>query len=336
MGIHAPTVRPAPAGEAGSIGANGARGEQSAQGVELRRQAPLPPGTVGCPVVIQVEHVTKYYGKRLVLDDLSFVVHKGEAVALWGPNGAGKTTVLRCLLGRTSYTGEIRIDGLSPLRDGARVRSRIGYVPQQLPSLDLEVGALIELVAALRGEPVQRSWERLASFGLGHTGAMPIRSLSGGMQQKLALALALVGDPPILFLDEPTANLDATSREELLRHLQALRDGGRTIVFTSHREEDVWRLASRVIRLEYGRQQEQRVLMPSAPAERRLALSLELEDGAAVAASHLLQAHGFTVYRHDRLLRVLVEPDRKAEPFLLLGQVGIRVVDFALEEADAW
>jgi nitrous oxidase accessory protein len=336
MGIHAPTLHPAPTGEAGSTGANGTRGETSAQGIELCKQAPLTPGAVGCPVVIQVEHLTKYYGKRLVLDDLSFVVHKGEAVALCGPNGAGKTTVLRCLLGRTSYTGEIRIDGLSPIRDGARVRSRIGYVPQQLPVLDLAVGDLLELIAALRGEPVERSWERLADFNLRHAGAMPIRSLSGGMQQRLALVLALVGDPPILFLDEPTANLDATSREELLRHLQALRDGGRTIVFTSHRHEDVWRLATRVIRLEYGRQQEQRVLVPSAPAGRRLALSLELEDGAAVAASHLLQAHGFTVYRHDRLLRVLVEADRKAEPFLLLGQVGIRVVDFSLEETDAW
>ncbi len=336
MGIPAPTLRPAPTGETGSPGANGTRGKQSAPGVELRREALLTPGAVGQPAVIEVEHLTKYYGKRLVLDDLSFVVHKGEAVALWGPNGAGKTTVLRCLLGRTSYTGEIHIDGLSPNRDGARVRSRIGYVPQQLPVLDLEVGDVLELVAALRGEPVERSWERLASFDLDHTASMPIRSLSGGMQQRLALVLALVGDPPILFLDEPTANLDATSREELLRHLQALRDGGRTIVFTSHRHEDVWRLATRVIRLEYGRQAEPRVLTPAVSAERRLALSLKLEDGAAVAASHLLQAHGFTVYRHDCLLRVLVEPDHKAEPFLLLGQVGIRVIDFSLEEANAW
>jgi nitrous oxidase accessory protein len=297
------------------------------------QQASPRPARSDDPLVIQVEHVTKSYGTRLVLDDLSFAVRQGEAVALCGPNGAGKTTVLRCMLGRTRYEGEIRIEGLSPRRDGARVRRRIGYVPQQLPVLDLGVGELLELVATLRGEPVERSWERLIAFGLGHTSEIPIRSLSGGMQQKLALALALVADPPILLLDEPTANLDKASRNELLHYLESLRDQGRTIVFTSHRDEEVWRLATRVIRLEHGRQQER--FVPAARAHMPVALSLELEDSAVIAASHLLLAHGFSVHRHDHILRVLVEPERKAEPFFLLGQVGIRVVHFWLEETDA-
>ena len=301
--------------------------------VGFDQQAALHPTDADAAFVIQVEHVTMSYGTRRVLDDLSFTVRRGEAVALWGPNGVGKTTILRCILGRVRYQGEIRIEGRSPLRDGARVRSRIGYVPQQLPVLDLNVGELLELVATLRGEPVEQSWERVSSFGLAHTGEMPIRSLSGGLQQKLALALALVGDPPILLLDEPTANLDTASRKELLHHLEALRDQGRTILFTSHRDEEVWRLATRVIRLEHGRQQEPPV--PTALARTRVALALQLEDSAVIAASHLLQAHGMTAYRHNRMLRVLVEPDRKAEPFFLLGQAGIRVVDFWLEETDA-
>lgn len=330
-------LQPALAGEQSARACGRIGGEPGVQLVPTLELRAAGNGlTPAARVVIAVERLTKRYGPRLVLDDLSFVVREGEAVALCGPNGAGKTTVLRCLLGRTVYSGDIRIDGLSPLRDGAQVRSRIGYVPQQLPVLDLEVSELIEFVAALHGEPVERARERLHAFGLGRAGEMPIRALSGGMQQKLALALALVGDPPILFLDEPTANLDVESREELLRHLQALRDEGRTIVFTSHREEDVWRLATRVVRLEHGRQHEQHELPPARHTGPRLTLSLELEAPASAAAAHLLTAHGFTVYRSDRLLRVLVEPERKAEPFLLLGQVGIKVIDFSLEAADAW
>lgn len=293
--------------------------------------------TVTDAAVVQVHGLTKRFGDRLVLDNVSFSVRPGEAVALWGPNGAGKTTILRCLLGRTAYTGTVTVFGHSPLQDGPAVRAQIGYVPQQLPLLDLTVGELLTTVARLRGEPLERAWERLGVFGLQHTWHQPVRTLSGGMQQRLALALATIGDPPLLLLDEPTANLDATAREELLAALRQLREAGRTIIFASHRPDDVWRLATRVLRLEAGRVvAESRAAALPVRHDTHQSLILELDADALQPATHLLTAHGFTVSREDQRLRVLVPPQRKAEPFFLLARLGIQVRDFQLEVTDGW
>jgi len=286
--------------------------------------------------VIAVRDLTKRFGERVVLDRVAFSVFPGEAVALWGPNGAGKTTILRCLLGRTSYSGTVQVFGRSPLRDGPAVRAQIGYVPQQLPLLDLTVGELVTTVARLRGEALEQAWERLGTLGLQASWQQPVRTLSGGMQQRLALALATIGDPPLLLLDEPTANLDADAREELLTALERLRGEGRTIVFASHRPDDIWRLATRVLRVEAGRV----LAEPAAPrppsAAAHQLLVLELAPDALQPATHLLSAHGFVVYRSGQHLRVVVPAQRKGEPFYLLARVGIRVRDFRLEAPDAW
>lgn len=300
--------------------------ERHARRVGARRG----PEPAGGPVIIQVDGLTKAYGDRLVLQDISFAVRAGEAVALWGPNGAGKTTILRCLLGLTGYEGEIRVGGYSPCRDGARLRRLTGYVPQQVPALDMPVRELVRVVAALRGEPAGYALGRLAVFGLDQAADLPVRALSGGMQQKLILALALIGDPPVLLLDEPTANLDPESRADLLGHLKALREQGRTIIFTSHREDEVRELASRVIRLEGGRKVGELTLPPVPSA--RVTVRLFLDEGTAGRAAGLLEAHGFEVYRNGRSLRVTVDAGRKAEPLLVLGRAGVRVRDFALED----
>lgn len=288
------------------------------------------PAPAGGPVIIQVDGLTKAYDGRTVLQDVSFTVRAGEAVALWGPNGAGKTTLLRCLLGLTGYAGQIEVAGCSPRRHGARLRRLIGYVPQQVPALDMPVGELVEVVAALRGEPAGYARGRLAALGLDHVMNLPVKALSGGMQQKLVLALALTGNPPILLLDEPTANLDPESRADLLGHLKALREQGRTIVFTSHRGDEVRQLATRVVRLEGGRKVGELTLPPVSPA--RVTVCLFLDEGTAGTAAGLLEAHGFEVYRNGRSLRVTVDAGRKAEPLLVLGRAGVRVRDFALED----
>jgi len=157
------------------------------------------------------------------------------------------------------------------------------------------------------------------------------------MQQRLALALATIGDPPLLLLDEPTANLDATAREELLAALRQLREAGRTIIFASHRPDDVWRLATRVLRLKAGRVvAESRAAALPVRHDTHQSLILELDADALQPATHLLTAHGFTVSREDQRLRVLVPPQRKAEPFFPLARLGIQVRDFQLEVTDGW
>lgn len=324
-----------------SAGARGGGGTVSTTVLTMGGEVARPveersTGLAAAPVV-EVRSLTKRYADRLVLDDVHFAVQAGEAVALWGPNGAGKTTILRCLLGRTSFSGSVTVFGLSPLHDGPAVRARIGYVPQQLPLFDMPVGELVATVARLRGESLERAWERLEPFALQSAWNRGVRTLSGGMQQRLALALATIGDPPLLLLDEPTANLDAAARSELLSSLERLRDDGRTIIFASHRPDDVWRLATRVLRIENGR-----ILGETSPerfADRsgaQACVLLELDGDAIQPAMHLLSAHGFVTTRVGHWLRVVVPAERKGEPFALLGRIGVAVRDFRLETGDEW
>lgn len=203
--------------------------------------------------MIEVRHLVKQYGRFRAVDDLSFTVPAGEAVALWGENGAGKSTTLKCLLGLTRFAGEVRIDGLSVAADPRRVRQRIGYVPQELAYYDLTVARTADLFCALRKLGAERGREVLAQAGLsGHLGK-EVGVLSGGLRQRLALALALLSDPPVLLLDEPTANLDRRARRDLMRLLAGCKRAGKTIVFASHREEEVLELADRVLVLAGGR-----------------------------------------------------------------------------------
>ena len=281
--------------------------------------------------MIDLQHVTKRYGAKRAVDDVSFRIDAGESLALWGSNGAGKTTLLRCLLGATKSEGAIAIDGLSPDRQGREVRRRIGYVPQEMPKFDLKVGEMIQLIARLRGVDAKPGFDRLASFGLAETRSLPVESLSGGMKQKLALTLALLGDPPILMLDEPTANLDARSQLELISQLAELNRQGRTIVFTSHRWSEVRSLANRIVVLEAGKQ------LYSGPVDGytgmadTINLRLKVAERDLVSSMLLLDEHGFEPVRHGDAILVTIDAQRKAEPLMVLARSEVGVADFEVE-----
>ncbi len=279
--------------------------------------------------MIALHGVTKRYEERRAVDGVSLTVNAGEALALWGANGAGKTTLLRCLLGSTGYEGEIAIAGRSPLAEGTAVRRQIGYVPQEMPTFDLTVGELTGLIARLRGVASGEALGQLDRFGLGAHRAQAVASLSGGMKQKLALMLALLGDPPILLLDEPTANLDAQTQSDLLQRLLELKRQGRTLVFTSHRWREVRLLADRVVYLDQGRLAEGP--QPSSAPARELVLRVGLDLQALDPARDLLRRRGFTAHRNGRAVLVTVAADRKAEPLVLLVGSGYAINDFDLE-----
>ncbi len=284
--------------------------------------------------MISVKNLTKRFGHFKAVDDLSFEVAAGEAVALWGPNGAGKTTIIRSLLGLYAAQGEMRINGFEVKRQGKQARAAIGYVPQELAFYrDLSTADTLRFYARLKQAAVVRIDAALAEVGLTDHARKPVEALSGGMKQRLALAIALLADPPLLILDEPTSNLDAQARDDFLKLLLAQRERGKTLLFTSHRLEEVELLATRVLVLANGRLNQS----CGAPAElaSRLGMTLNLKlmvpEPRRAEAVRLLRRRGFTVNPNGIGVRVAVSPAAKLAPVQTLLAENIQIDNFELE-----
>ena len=279
--------------------------------------------------MITIEHLTKSYGRTEVVSDFSLTIPDGESIALWGPNGAGKTTVVRCLLGLVTYDGEIRVGGLDAAKYGKSVRSAMGYVPQELSFYDeMTVYDLLDYSAALRSLPPERVDEVLEMVDLTDHRDKKIRELSGGLKQRVGIASALVPDPPILLLDEPTSNLDARARDAAIELLQGLRDDGRTLVVTSHHVEEMAMLVDRVVAMEQGKITV--ICDPSDLAEQlglRAWLHLVLTNGSAAKALTVLEDRGFTAKLNSRGILVEVSSQGKGEAVGILQSAGIEIND---------
>ncbi|GMU54066.1 MAG: hypothetical protein AMXMBFR33_32120 [Candidatus Xenobia bacterium] len=289
-----------------------------------------PKGVPAMNAVLKLEKVTKKFGRLTAVDGVSLEVKPGQAVALWGANGAGKTTLMRCLLGLLSCEGKLLIGEFDAQRQGKKARALLGYVPQELSFHDdLSVAETLELYATLRG--VRDPGQALARVGLDHCPERKVGQLSGGMKQRLALALALLGDPPLLLLDEPTSNLDLQGRQELLHLLGELRSQGKTMLFTSHRLDEVLALADRVVVLERGK-----VTLSATPAEMvgqqgwQTVMKLRMPSESLEQALELLVRSGFAASRNGTGLWVEVPGDRKASPIQTLARAGIVVTDFEI------
>lgn len=214
--------------------------------------APPPSG-----LALEAAGLSKRFGAVLALDGVGLRVGVGEAVALFGPNGAGKTTLLRILgLGLRPGAGWIRVAGLDPQRDERAIRRRIGVISHQSFLYDdLTARENLQLFARLYAvpEPTRRSDELLARFELEHRAHDRVRELSRGLQQRLALARALVHDPAIVLLDEPFSGLDPHAAEVLRNTLHGLRGRGRTFLLVTHDLQQGLELAERWIVLARGR-----------------------------------------------------------------------------------
>ena len=205
-------------------------------------------------VAINAQAVTKRFGRVMAVDGVTLAIRPGEAAVLWGPNGAGKTTLLRCVLGVVPFTGTLTVCGHDVQRDGKAARRLMGYVPQEIRlSGHQTVADTATFIARLRRVSPAAVLAGLAQRGLDGLAAQRVQALSGGMKQRLALALALISDPPALLLDEPTSNLDVTTRRALLEELEQMKAQGKTLIICSHHAAEVWRIADRVIVLERGR-----------------------------------------------------------------------------------
>jgi ABC-2 type transport system ATP-binding protein len=202
-----------------------------------------------CPA-IRVQGVTRRFGDRLAVADLSFSIARGEIVALLGPNGAGKTTTLRMLAGLIAPTqGEIEVDGRPARGSWPELRSRIGLLtetPGLWERLDVEENLLVH--ARLHGlaRPAAAVAAALDRFGLAGRARAAAGTLSKGLKQKVALARAILHDPPIVLLDEPTAGLDPAMARTVREWVAVMRDEGRAVILSTHNLAEAERLADRV------------------------------------------------------------------------------------------
>jgi ABC-2 type transport system ATP-binding protein len=208
------------------------------------------------PLAIEVRGLTMSYGRRQVLRGVDFEVRHGEVFCLLGPNGAGKTTTVEILEGfRPRTGGDVRVLGVDPADQQARLRERIGIVLQECGfPRQARVAELIDIWRAYYPAPRPLA-ELLALVELTADRDCQVRRLSGGQRRRLDFALALAGDPDLVFLDEPTTGFDPESRRRCWAAIENLRSLGKTIVLTTHYLDEAERLADRVAILQDGRVQ---------------------------------------------------------------------------------
>ena len=203
--------------------------------------------------MIQAHRLSKQYGSFLAVDDLSFIIPEGQIVALLGPNGAGKTSTVEVLEGlRARDSGRVSVCGLDPQRDSQALKHEIGAALQSTALPDkLRVMEALRLFASFyrrRRNPE----ELLERFGLKEKRHAFYNQLSGGQKQRLALAMALVNDPKLLFFDEPTAGLDPQVRREIYDIIEELKRDQKTILMTTHYIKEAERLCDRVAIIDHG------------------------------------------------------------------------------------
>ncbi len=206
------------------------------------------------PPIISVENLRKTYGLTVAVDDISFEVNEGEIFGLLGPNGAGKTTTVECLQAlRQPDSGRISVLGLDPRTDAAEMRKRIGSQLQESALPDrIKVWEALDLFASLTADALD--WRLLLEqWGLADKRKASFSALSGGQRQRLFIALALVNNPKIVFLDEMTTGLDPAARRVAWELIRSIRERGTTVVLVTHFMEEAEKLCDRVAIVDKGK-----------------------------------------------------------------------------------
>ena len=285
------------------------------------------------PAVIRVNAIRKTYGQTVAVDEVSFEVRPGETFGLIGPNGAGKTTTMECVEGlRAPDRGAISVLGLDPGRDRYTLQKRIGVQLQEAQlQKRIKVREAVAFWASLYNAPIDGD-RLLEQLGLREKRNAWFMTLSGGQKQRLFIALALINDPELVFLDELTTGLDPQARRAIWDLVRGIRDRGKTVFLTTHLMEEAERLCDRVAILDHGR-----VIDIGTPAElvrrhcpeRTIVVATDAasaqERFRAIPAveSVSVQGHQFTIRgRGDELVTQVIQ---------CLGEHRMPVVDFRTE-----
>ncbi len=208
--------------------------------------------------MLSVSHLRKSFGTRVAVDDVSFTIQAGETLGLLGPNGAGKTTTLAMISGLTRPDGgSVALNGQTMGSDADRLKFQVGLVPQDLALIEeLSAWANLELFGGLYGLSGALLRERGAAaldlVGLASRRDDHVRTFSGGMKRRLNIAGALLHDPQLLLLDEPTVGVDPQSRNAIFENLEELKRRGKTLLYTTHYMEEAERLCDRVVIVDQG------------------------------------------------------------------------------------
>lgn len=284
--------------------------------------------------MIKIEKLTKNFGKIKAVDSVSLNVNKGEAVALLGPNGAGKSTLIKCILGLLDFSGDIEVNNLNIKKNLKLSKSLIGYVPQEPLFYDMKTLDVLTFFGSIRRIKNERIISVLELVGLEKHSSKPTNSLSGGMRQRLSFAIALLSDSPILILDEPTSNLDANSRGDFLKLVKKFKDDGKTVIFSSHRLDEVNYLADRVLVMKSGR-----LVLESPPKKLgetlglKIKLNLVIPQHSIKQAFDLLTKEGFNnINLNTNILSLDVMSNERIIAFNKLLTAKIPIDDFFVEE----
>jgi ABC-2 type transport system ATP-binding protein len=281
--------------------------------------------------VIQVSGVRKTYGSTVAVEEVSFEVNEGEIFGLIGPNGAGKTTTMECIEGlRRPDRGSISVLGLDPVKDVYKLQERIGVQLQQAQlQKRIKVWEAVDLWASLYQKKAIDGERLLEQLGLRDKRDAWFMDLSGGQKQRLFIALALINDPELVFLDELTTGLDPQSRRAIWDLVRGIRERGKTVFLTTHLMEEAERLCDRVAIIEHGRiidiDKPENLVKRHCP-ERTVVLATD----NAIAEKCFRAIPGVeTVIREDSRFTIRGRgDDLVTEVIHCLSENGIRVADF--------
>ncbi len=285
------------------------------------------------PPLLRVVDLVKSYGERRAVDSISFQVERGQTLGLIGPNGAGKSTTVSMLCGLLRPdSGQVFIDGQTLTAGNSAVKQKIGLVPQDLALIDdLSARENLKLFGAmygLKGAVLKsRCDEVLALVKLEDRAGDKPGTFSGGMKRRLNIAAAMLHDPQLLILDEPTVGVDPQSRNAIFDSLELIKSQGRTLIYTSHYMEEVERLADHIVIIDHGKllaNESPQALHRRLPAQAALQVDLAQAASAAVL-EQLTRQHGVTGIEGDaQNIHILLTDGTYAMPVLnwLTAQAG--------------
>ena len=285
--------------------------------------------------MIEIKHLTKRFGDFCAVDDVCLQVQPGEIFAILGPNGSGKTTTLKCVAGLVSPSaGQVLIDGVDSWESAVEAKRLFSYLPQRVafPEL-LTAREILEFYCRLRKLPLERAAQALASSKFNGFGERAVKEFSGGMVQRLGIAVLSLPDVPVLLLDEPTTGLDPEASLRLRELLVARRDEGKTVLLTSHLLAEVEELADRVAILVQGKLvavESVAVLRQHLRAACRICVILLNPEGRFAATARRAGASAAEL-RGNRLLVTSRSEDRLTI-LQALEAAGARIERFFTEE----